>query len=70
MFLLGLYGVTRELVVTSSTQPWLSSLLRLRPLALPFYLTHQQVLVTIAAWASWYPHVGQSELFTGVQHSN
>ena len=70
MFLIGLYGVTRELVVSSSPQPWLSSLLKLRPLALPFYLTHQHVLVTIAAWASWHPHLGQSELSQGVQQSN
>ena len=64
MFLLGLYGVTRELVESSRPRAaWLSALLRLRRLALPFYLSHQQVLVTIAAGASWYPGVGQFKLF-------
>ena len=61
MFLIGLYGVTRELVETPPVTPqsWISSLLRLRGLALPFYLTHQQVLVVVAAGASWCPRLSK-----------
>ena len=51
MFIIGVYGVTRELV--SKSYSWLSPLSQL---AMPFYLTHQQILVIIAVAASWYPH--------------
>ena len=60
MFIIGVYGVTRELVTKSYS--WLSPLSQL---AMPFYLTHQQVLVIIAAGASWYPHLSKDNLETG-----
>jgi len=52
LLILGLYGVTRELVTKT-----FSPLSVLSELAMPFYLTHQQVLVMITAGASWYPHL-------------
>ena len=55
MFIIGLYGVTREVMTT--TFSWLSVL---SELAMPFYLTHQQILVVIVAGASWYPHLSES----------
>ena len=57
MFIIGVYGVTRELV----TRPF-SWLPALSQLAMPFYLTHQQVLIIIAAGASWYPHLSKDNL--------
>ena len=55
MFIIGLYGVTREVMTT--TFSWLSVL---SELAMPFYLTHQQILVMVVAGASWYPHLSES----------
>lgn len=52
MFIIGVYGVTRELVTTS--WPWLSVL---SELAMPFYLTHQQVLVPIVVAVSEYEYL-------------
>ena len=62
MFIIGVYGVTRELV----TRPF-SWLPALSQLAMPFYLTHQQILIIIAAGASWYPHLSKDTLETGKQ---
>ena len=42
----------RELV--TETHSWIPVL---SELAMPFYLTHQQVLVPLAAGASWVPHL-------------
>ena len=50
MVIIGLYGVTRELM--TRTFSWLSVL---SELAMPFYLTHLQILVVVAAGASWQP---------------
>ena len=50
MVIIGLYGVTRELM--TKTFSWLSVL---SELAMPFYLTHLQILVMVAAGASWQP---------------
>ena len=47
-------GVTRQLV----TAP-LPGQTRLSELAMPFYLTHQQLLVPIAAACSWLPHLSK-----------
>ena len=55
MFIIGVYGVTRELMVTRSWS-WLPTLSQL---AMPFYLTHQQLLIIITAGASWYPYLSQ-----------
>ena len=41
-------------------------LARLSELAMPFYLTHQQILVPIAAACSWVPHLSK-ETFTYVR---
>ena len=49
MFIIGLYGVTREVMSVLSE------------LAMPFYLTHQQILVMVVAGASWYPHLSESQ---------
>ena len=57
MFIIGVYGVTRELV----TKPY-SWLPPLSQLAMPFYLSHQQILIMIAAGASWYPHLSKYKL--------
>ena len=57
MFIIGVYGVTRELVTKPYT--WLPPLSQL---AMPFYLSHQQVLIIIAAGASWYPHLSKYKL--------
>ena len=54
LFIIGVYGVTRQLV----TAP-LPGLARLSELAMPFYLTHQQLLVPIAAACSWVPHLSR-----------
>jgi len=48
IFIIGVYGVFRE--VFTKSYSWLSFL---SELAMPFYLTHQQVLIPIAAGASW-----------------
>ena len=52
MLIIGLYGVTRELLTKNY-----SGLSVLSEVAMPFYLTHQQILVMIAAGASWVPHL-------------
>ena len=57
MFIIGVYGVTRELV--TKPYPWLPPLSQL---AMPFYLSHQQILIMIAAGASWYPHLSKDEI--------
>ena len=54
LFILGVYGVTRQLV--TAPPPGLA---RLSELAMPFYLTHQQILVPIAAACSWLPHLSK-----------
>ena len=54
LFIIGVYGVTRQLV----TRPP-PGLARLSELAMPFYLTHQQILVPIAAACSWLPHLSK-----------
>ena len=54
LFILGVYGVTRQLV----TRPP-PGLARLSELAMPFYLTHQQILVPIAAACSWVPYLSK-----------
>ena len=48
IFIIGVYGVFRE--VFTKSYSWLPFL---NELAMPFYLTHQQVLLPIAAGASW-----------------
>ena len=54
LFIIGVYGVTRELVTTSHPMvPVLSEL------SMPFYLTHQQILVSIASVASWVPYLSK-----------
>lgn len=54
LFIIGVYGVTRELVTTPHPLvPVLSELL------MPFYLTHQQILVSIASAASWIPYLSK-----------
>ena len=54
LFIIGLYGMTRELVTTSHPLvPILSEL------SMPFYLTHQQILVSIASAASWIPYLSE-----------
>ena len=54
LFIIGVYGVTRELVTTSHPMvPMLSEL------SMPFYLTHQQILVSIASAASWVPYLSK-----------
>ena len=40
----------------TETPPWLPVL---SELAMPFYLTHQQLLVPLAAAASWVPYLSQ-----------
>ena len=55
MFIIGLYGVTREIM--TKTSPWLSML---SELAMPFYLTHQQLLIMIVAGVSGYPYLSES----------
>ena len=57
LFIIGVYGVTRQLV----TRP-LPGLARLSELAMPFYLTHQQLLVPIAAACSWVPYLSKGAL--------
>ena len=54
MFIIGVYGVTRELV----TKPY-SWLPTLSQLAMPFYLSHQQILIVITVGASWFPHLSK-----------
>ena len=54
LFIIGVYGVTRQLV----TRPP-PGLARLSELAMPFYLTHQQILVPIAAACSWVPYLSK-----------
>ena len=44
----------RELV--TKTHSWIPVL---SELAMPFYLTHQQILVPIAAGASWVPYLSE-----------
>ena len=55
MFIIGLYGVTREVMTKSFS--WLSVL---SELAMPFYLTHQQLLIMIVAGVSGYPYLSES----------
>ena len=54
LFIIGVYGVTRQLV----TRP-LPGLARLSELAMPFYLTHQQLLVPLVAACSWVPYLSK-----------
>ena len=54
LFIIGVYGVTRELVTTP--HPLLPVL---SELSMPFYLTHQQILVSIASAASWIPYLSK-----------
>ena len=54
LFIIGVYGVLRELV----TAP-LPGLNKLSELAMPFYLTHQQILIAIAALCSWVPYLSK-----------
>ena len=54
LFLIGIYGVFRE----AFTKSW-SWIPLLSELAMPFYLTHQQILVPIAASASWVPYLSK-----------
>ena len=49
-----MYGVTRQLV----TRPP-PGLARLSELAMPFYLTHQQILVPLVAACSWVPYLSK-----------
>ena len=53
LFIIGVYGVFRE--IFTKTYSWIPFLSQL---AMPFYLTHQQVLVPIAAGASWVQGLG------------
>ena len=55
MFIIGVYGVFRELF----TKPY-SWIPFLSELAMPFYLTHQQILVPIASGASWVPYLSNN----------
>ena len=54
LFIIGVYGVPRQLV----TAP-LPGLARLSELAMPFYLTHQQLLVPLVAACSWVPYLSK-----------
>ena len=54
LFILGVYGVTRQLV--TAPPPGLA---RLSELAMPFYLTHQQLLVPLVAACSWVPYLSK-----------
>ena len=54
LFIIGVYGVTRELVTTP--HPLVPALTEL---SMPFYLTHQQILVSIASAASWIPYLSK-----------
>ena len=54
VFIIGVYGVTRDIISGSySIIPVLSEL------SMPFYLTHQQVLVPIASLCSWIPYLSK-----------
>ena len=54
LFIIGIYGVIREIVTGShAIIPVLSEL------SMPFYLTHQQVLVPIASICSWVPYLSR-----------
>ena len=57
LFIIGVYGVTREVV--TSTHPIIPVL---SELSMPFYLIHQQILVIIASACSWVPYL--SEIIT------
>ena len=52
-----LYIISRQLV--TAPPPGLA---RLSELAMPFYLTHQQILVPIAAACSWVPYLSKETL--------
>ena len=54
LFIIGVYGVTRELV--TSTHPIIPVL---SELSMPFYLIHQQILVPIASACSWVPYLSE-----------
>ena len=54
LFTIGVYGVTRQLV--TAPPPGLA---RLSELAMPFYLTHQQLLVPLVAACSWVPYLSK-----------
>ena len=57
LFIIGIFGVFRE--VFTKTWSWIPVL---SELAMPFYLTHQQILVPIAAGASWVPYLSKYSL--------
>jgi len=52
LFIIGTYGVCREVFTT--TYSWIPVF---SEIAMPFYLTHQQVLIPIAAASSWVPYL-------------
>ena len=54
LFIIGVYGVLRELV----TAP-LPGLAKLSELAMPFYLTHTQIIVAIQTASSWVPYLSK-----------
>ena len=54
LFIIGIYGVCRE--VFTETYSWISVF---SDIAMPFYLTHMQVLVPIAAACSWVPYLSK-----------
>ena len=54
LFIIGVYGVLRELV----TAP-LPGLNKLSELAMPFYLTHTQIIVAIQTASSWVPYLSK-----------
>lgn len=54
LFIIGTYGVCREVFTT--TYSWIPVF---SEIAMPFYLTHQQVLIPIAAASSWVPYLSK-----------
>ena len=50
LFIIGVYGVFRE--IFTKTYSWIPVF---SELAMPFYLTHQQLLIALVAAASWVP---------------
>ena len=52
LLILGWYGIARELIV--KRHPWLNYL---GAIAMPFYLTHQHLLLVIVSGTLWIPHL-------------
>ena len=61
LFIIGVYGVLRELV----TAP-LPGLNKLSELAMPFYLTHTQIIVAIQTASSWVPYLSKWKILQNI----